>query len=386
MTCHVMSHLSSADPSSSVSLARSRSGRAILSIAIAALRPVNCWHEPPAIASHSFLLFCWFPNPLDAMAFHPSWLSHSPLSPSPPTAVRRHPHMCSASSPHLKPRPRGRPRRARRQRGPESKDDTALPWFSALDFRATIALVPPTDPDSSTFERLQEIRRDVRAIGLYRWPPHINICYPFLPPRLLETLAPAPQLIDIVTGISHLPAFYVRLRSLDIFVHKRSVTLIMCPETSLGPDGPWAHYRSPENMCSVVHRAVQSLYPDLIHSDRPFRPHMSVARFGSLEIAQEWQAVISEELDLAPITFVCNAAHILARRGSEPFQGVWDVPLRREGDDPRAVTIMSRSRAPDYYHPHLHELYPCEYSPPPKRRVGKFLEHDFGRRLPSDRL
>lgn len=313
-----------------------------------------------------------------AFDFLPAWLVRIPVG----SLGYRSPSMCSPSPPHLNPAPTGRPYTRRRKRGAGALDDSALPWFRSLDYRTTVALIPAVD--SPAWLRIQEIRRDVRAIGLYRWFPHVNILYPFLPPRLLETATPQPQLLDIVTGISMLPAFFIRLRTLEVFIHRSSVTLFMCPDTSLTLDGSWEQYRSPENMCSIAFRAVQEMHPEIVCSSRPFRPHMSVARFESLEVAQEWHDVLSRKLDADPIIFRVTAAHVLARRGTGPFQGVWDVPLRLEGDDPRACTLMERSSLPEYYHPHLHELYPCEYAPPSKRQAGNIRTSDYGRQVPDD--
>ena len=55
--------------------------------------------------------------------------------------------------------------------------------FSALarcakQHSSTVALVPP----ESVWAPLQQARLNLRDKGLYRWPPHLNLLYPFVPP------------------------------------------------------------------------------------------------------------------------------------------------------------------------------------------------------------
>ena len=48
----------------------------------------------------------------------------------------------------------------------------ALPGGQALRHWASVALVPP----AAAWGRLQAARLGLRDPGLWRWPPHVNVC------------------------------------------------------------------------------------------------------------------------------------------------------------------------------------------------------------------
>lgn len=52
----------------------------------------------------------------------------------------------------------------------------ALPRVHA----STVAMVPPDE----TWTPIQRARREVGDAGLLRWPPHCNLIYPFVPPKV----------------------------------------------------------------------------------------------------------------------------------------------------------------------------------------------------------
>jgi 2'-5' RNA ligase superfamily len=266
-------------------------------------------------------------------------------------------------------------------------------WFSAPDFRSTIAVVPPAD--SECWARLQGIRRECRAVGLYRWPPHCNIVYPFVPPRIVNCGGKVPELLDIASAISGLPPFEVRLRHLEIFMHERSVTLILCPETRVlsggddgdghnGEEGDWTYFRSGQNLCSRIHNAAQRGNPDVTASlQRVFVPHISIARFSSELVAQMWKARIEGELRRRPMTFAVLSVHILVRRGAKPFQGMWEIPLRGKSSESaeERVDALRPSSLDAYSHPALSEMFPNEYDANPQRQSRKRPVQVHGRPL-----
>ena len=49
--------------------------------------------------------------------------------------------------------------------------------LSPKQHSSTVAIVPP----EALWPPIQRARRALRDKGLYRWPPHINLLYPFLP-------------------------------------------------------------------------------------------------------------------------------------------------------------------------------------------------------------
>eukprot|EP00961_Rhodomonas_salina_P236992 3203347-Rhodomonas_salina.1 len=60
----------------------------------------------------------------------------------------------------------------------------------------TVALIPPDEAWSSIQAAwsTQELRAELKDKGLYRWPPHINLLYPFVPER---RFAVSPKLLNL---------------------------------------------------------------------------------------------------------------------------------------------------------------------------------------------
>ena len=60
-------------------------------------------------------------------------------------------------------------------------------------YTSTVALVPPEE----AWLAIQQARESLRDKGLYRWPPHINLLYPFVPEehfaQAADALAPAAE-------------------------------------------------------------------------------------------------------------------------------------------------------------------------------------------------
>lgn len=293
-------------------------------------------------------------------------------------------------------------RRPPRPLPPPAAVKAPAPWFGSLDHRSTIAILPPA---GTAWERLQAMRRECRAVGLYRWPPHCNVFYPFLPARFVSRGRDVPQLREMSLAISKLPPFEVRLRNCDVFVHERSVTLILCPETrrlradrggnAAGVAEQWSGYRSPQNSITRLYAAVELASPEVAaQMRRCFVPHVSVARFSCKFVAHAWKARLNRDLARQPICFEVHAAHILTRSGSEPFQGTWDIPLRgsRKKCQPM-VNFPDENLAPSdlkpYAHPSLREMFPLEYPATDSRRrkwplvvYGRSLTSYKRRRLP----
>ena len=70
-----------------------------------------------------------------------------------------------------------------------------------------------------------------------RWPPHVNVLYPFVPEAEFEAAA-----AHLAAALEPRPAFAVTLRRLERFVHsKRSLTAWLAPEpdSSDGSEDPW---------------------------------------------------------------------------------------------------------------------------------------------------
>ena len=162
---------------------------------------------------------------------------------------------------------------------PASEAALAGPFAKVkLEHTSTVALVPPED----AWPTLQAARDSLRDKGLYRWPPHFNLLYPFLPPKHFEaavaTLAPA---------LASLEPFSITLDNLSVF-GGRTRGVLWC-----GPSDP-AELQALRRLQATLQAAIPSCH----HQQRPvtdeetntttmvFNPHLTLAHFDSAAEAE----------------------------------------------------------------------------------------------------
>ena len=168
---------------------------------------------------------------------------------------------------------------------------------------STVALIPPDE----AWDQLQALRYELQDKGLYRWPPHVNLLYPFL----VESHIPL-VLSKLRTSLREVQPFQVTLQEFGLFVHKKSATLWLRPDIT--PD-PLALDR--------LQQALQDAVPDC-HEQRSsfagrFTPHMTVTHFDTCndfsisdceDVRQRLQATWQ------PVTFTCSQVHVMTRQGA----------------------------------------------------------------------
>ena len=71
-----------------------------------------------------------------------------------------------------------------------------------------MALVPPEEQ----WPPIQQTRTSLQDKGIYRWPPHINLLYPFVP---FDAFDEAASLLG--AALEQVEPFDVTLDSLDVF-------------------------------------------------------------------------------------------------------------------------------------------------------------------------
>lgn len=184
---------------------------------------------------------------------------------------------------------------------------------------STVALVPPEE----AWPPIQATRIALRDKGMHRWPPHINLLYPFLPPSAFDeavaVLAPA---------IAELAPFSVTLDSLDTF-GGRARGVLYCHPSSEGQVGQLRELQA----------ALQSAVPSCHEQQRggTFTPHMTLAHFESREAAEAAREELARAW--APVTFDCSGAvHLMLREGGA-------------GQFARAATLPLGAVAPERFSP-----------------------------------
>lgn len=183
------------------------------------------------------------------------------------------------------------------------------PAFGSRRVHTTaLAIVPPDE----CWPQIQAARTELQDAGLYRWPPHINLIYPFIEPIYFERFADA-----VAPALATVPPFRLRLGSLDVFGGTRHGVLWLDPSEVGEPTG----------RLDELYRKVCEACPDAQRSTRPFRPHLTITHTSTGEAARELAARMQHACE-PPVEFEVLELLILARKGpTDPFERAWRLPL-----------------------------------------------------------
>ena len=217
-------------------------------------------------------------------------------------------------------------------RYPESRVSDIHPQVSTMPkFRrvhhTAIAIIPPED--AAIWERLGHIREKLRDKGFYRWPPHINLIYPFIDVTDMEVVVPA-----LCDSLRNLRPFDISLSEFGVFGGGRSGVCWLSPE--------------PRDDIFAVQRAIETALNIIEHNDdsggREFVPHLTVSHFPNKQAATT--AAEEEGPNWNPLSFPVGEVHIICREGPDgQFNLLWRIPLGggeavREGEGGRRYVYM----------------------------------------------
>lgn len=174
--------------------------------------------------------------------------------------------------------------------------------MSTKTHQTAVAVVPPLE----AWGPIQAIReRHDRQV--HRWPPHINVLYPFVTPGRFEEVVPR-----LAAACARVPPFHVTLGEFRFFAHgSRGATLWLAPE--------------PEDALVRLQGNLQAAYPECDELGRfatGFTPHLSVGQADSREQARRLRDALQSVWQ--PISFAVAAVAVLRRDRDTPFAvGHW---------------------------------------------------------------
>ena len=212
----------------------------------------------------------------------------------------------------------------------------------SLVHHSTLAIVPPSR-DESIWLQLQSIRYSLGDKGYFRWPPHVNVVYPFLAPESYDEYLPSLE-----QEISTLHPFHITLSHFNTFGgSKRGVLWLQPIARNVDSEDGTHSAEIFANLYSHIQNALQKI--EIPISSKPFVPHMTVCHCDSQEMALSKMATVSAEYKL--VSFEVSELVVLERRGDGgQFHIAWRFPLL--GRIPESV---SSSRIFERF-PHLPEL------------------------------
>lgn len=215
----------------------------------------------------------------------------------------------------------------------------------------TICLVPP-EREERVWQLLTRARTELRDAGLYRWPPHVNLLYPFCDPYDDDSSSESNNetstlnwdiLQRLEAACRQVEPFQVQLNEFGTFGGSSRGVLWLYP-SSVSADSA-----SVEEPILKLQRLLEEQFPDcseqrLVGDDGCFKPHMTLSHFASrpdANIAQEtltstaWWPKKDDCLQ-----FWVDEIYLMHRRGDTgggQFERIASLPL---GDNSRTTQIM----------------------------------------------
>ncbi|EKX46785.1 hypothetical protein GUITHDRAFT_51502, partial [Guillardia theta CCMP2712] len=186
--------------------------------------------------------------------------------------------------------------------------------------QSALCLIPPGD----LWPSMQEIR-SVHDKSFLRWPPHVNVLYPFVPEHEFPVAAARAE-----QALRRMKPFTVSLASMSSFQHsKYSHTLWLKPEDGAAEKQEQAGARGEEEDAPLqqLYRLLLQAFPhcdDSIARFQRFVPHLSLGQWKTLEGPPIAQLEASWEKS----SFLVSHVYLIARSGfHDPFRVVYAVPL-----------------------------------------------------------
>ncbi|HBB36318.1 MAG TPA: poly(A) polymerase [Cyanobacteria bacterium UBA8803] len=179
---------------------------------------------------------------------------------------------------------------------------------------ASLQAVPPVYrsavvvmPSAEVLPAIQAIRRRYDR-RFDRWMPHINLLYGFVPEEYFEEAAQA-----IALALAQFQPFEVTLTSFETFTHRSSCTAWLCPVAQ------------PADALHQLQAILQQLFPQCDEQSQKsgagFTPHLSVGQFSTVRKAQ------AQLPSWHPVSLLVESVALISRRGNEPFEVRYRVPL-----------------------------------------------------------
>ena len=196
----------------------------------------------------------------------------------------------------------------------------ALKLPAHLTYKTAIALLPP-----SSITPPIEVVRAAHDKNFKRWPPHINLIYPFLASPLETSDSNAPRLSHSVQArleraTSEIRAFKVLLNadSPGIFTHsKNSKTVWLAP--------------TPDENVKQLQAALQAEFSECNSDQRAFTPHLSIGQARTDKVVEQLGKEISNSIashhpneDISPrsLHWLVDKVYVIERKG---FHGRFTV-------------------------------------------------------------
>lgn len=208
-----------------------------------------------------------------------------------------------------------------------SNEEKILPLQK--QYTLTVCMVPPPGA-KQVWRDVTKARTDLKDPGLFRWPPHANLLYPFI--EIKENLE---DIVDkLRNATKQCEPFGVSLDSLGTFGGKNRGVLWLYPRSSYSDDSDNFNDndKSKQEPLIRLQALLEEAFPTCTDQRKSghFTPHMTLSHFESLEDAQAAQSQI-ESWWPRDVSFDLSEVYLLQRKGDDgQFLRVATISLGRD--------------------------------------------------------
>lgn len=210
-------------------------------------------------------------------------------------------------------------------------------------YTVTVCVVPPPE-NVEVWQALSDIRKELKDPGYFRWPPHVNLLYPFIKLPTNSNDAGADGLYEcnenwtlsdvvekLASATKHTSPFCIQLNKFGTFGGKKRGVLWLHPDsTSSLPrdENEIAEQTSPLVQLQTSLEEAFPMCKDQSQKGGGFTPHMTVSHFPSLADALNAQRTMEESYSFLDsdenfsdtgdcLQFLLDRIYLLERKGDE---------------------------------------------------------------------
>mmetsp|Transcript_2100 Transcript_2100/g.3193 ORF Transcript_2100/g.3193 Transcript_2100/m.3193 type:complete len:375 (-) Transcript_2100:79-1203(-) len=215
---------------------------------------------------------------------------------------------------------------------PQEETVTELPAVKKLH-TMTVCMVPESKY-ADVWEAVTKARTELRDPGLFRWPPHANMLYPFLDIKPKNSESFDEDKLDLLSAaVKKCEPFQVSFDSFGTFGGQHRGVLYLYPRSFRDCDSMQQSTLSEEDSTNEeplvqLQSILQEHLPECDDQKKngKYTPHITLSHFPSLEEALDGQAKL--ETWWQSKEFIVNEIYVLKRIGDDgQFKILASLPL-----------------------------------------------------------
>eukprot|EP01006_Ploeotia_vitrea_P016592 TRINITY_DN47331_c0_g1_i1.p1 TRINITY_DN47331_c0_g1~~TRINITY_DN47331_c0_g1_i1.p1 ORF type:complete len:1019 (-),score=137.11 TRINITY_DN47331_c0_g1_i1:128-3082(-) len=171
----------------------------------------------------------------------------------------------------------------------EADSSSSIPQRVPAVMKTALVVIPPLN----CWPKIQAIREKYDP-SCNRWPPHVNVLWPFVPQPLFPQFT--PTLWDVAREIK---PFTIKLSNFKSFDNQNAVL--------------WLEPECEERALERLRMKLEPAFP-MCKSKHTYTPHMTVGQFNKSEIAKHSKELAKDWVD---IEFPVEELHLIARENED---------------------------------------------------------------------